>query len=220
MEASVQESSNNNREVNITYETLYELLRREKSREELQDLHQTFFEDVINYLNEKNQILLNTEQKLDLFSSTEREKTKLQLENIKKILKEFYERREKKIINIAINKSRTGSDIIDTSSMLQEEKKLFESLVETLDNSRTNILFKLLNRKSPAAKAEEQQITQEPPKAEEKTAMAVRFLKAVPKFVGKELEIYGPFEEEDIARLPNEIADVLIRKGRAEEIED
>jgi DNA replication factor GINS len=219
MDAGMQESRESKKEVNITYETLYELLRREKSREELQELHQTFFEDVIAYLNEKNQILLNTEEKLDLFSSTEREKTKMQLENIKKILKELYERREKKIINIAINKSRTGSDIIDTSAMLQEEKKLFDSLVEILDNSRINILFKLLNRKSPAVKLEEQQPV-EPSETEEKTTIAVRFLKAVPKFVGKELEIYGPFEEEDIARLPKEIADVLIRKGRAEEIED
>jgi len=46
----------------------------------------------------------------------------------------------------------------------------------------------------------------------------VRFLYAVPKFVGKELEEYGPFEEEDIANLPSDIADILIGKGRVEEI--
>jgi hypothetical protein len=46
----------------------------------------------------------------------------------------------------------------------------------------------------------------------------VRFLHAVPKFVGKELEEYGPFAEEDIANLPSEIADVLINKERVEEI--
>ena len=46
----------------------------------------------------------------------------------------------------------------------------------------------------------------------------VRFLYSVPKFVGQELEEYGPFEEEDIANLPSEIADVLLGKGKVEEI--
>jgi len=33
-----------------------------------------------------------------------------------------------------------------------------------------------------------------------------------------ELEEYGPFQEEDIANLPSEIADLLISKGKVEEI--
>ena len=44
----------------------------------------------------------------------------------------------------------------------------------------------------------------------------VRFVHAVPKFVGPELEEYGPFQEEDVANLPSEVANVLITKGRAE----
>ena len=55
-------------------------------------------------------------------------------------------------------------------------------------------------------------------KSEERTSKLVRFLYSVPKFVGKELEEYGPFEEEDIANLPAEIAKVLLDKGRVEEI--
>ena len=40
----------------------------------------------------------------------------------------------------------------------------------------------------------------------------------VPKFVGKELEVYGPFNPDEEAELPSEIADILINKGRAKEI--
>ena len=53
-----------------------------------------------------------------------------------------------------------------------------------------------------------------------KETKLVRFLHAVPKFVGKELDEYGPFEEEDVASLPVEIANVLITKGRVEEISE
>ena len=53
-----------------------------------------------------------------------------------------------------------------------------------------------------------------------KPVKLLRFLSHVSKFVGTELEEYGPFEEEDIANLPTEIADVLIAKGKAEEIKE
>jgi len=41
------------KQVRITYETLYELLRREKSNDELQKLDESFFRDVIEYLAER-----------------------------------------------------------------------------------------------------------------------------------------------------------------------
>ena len=48
---------------------------------------------------------------------------------------------------------------------------------------------------------------------------SVRFTKSVPKFLGSELEIYGPYEENDIASLPSKIANILIKKERAEEMQ-
>ena len=106
------------KEVLVTFETLYDALRKEKVREDLQNLPKHFFNDVLVYLREKQQAYDETQGKLDLFSSAEREKLTVQLQNIRRILKELYDRREKKIVDIAINKSRTQSNIIDTSNML------------------------------------------------------------------------------------------------------
>ena len=53
---------------------------------------------------------------------------------------------------------------------------------------------------------------------QEKTRL-VRFLNSVPKFMGEDLNIYGPFDAEDISHLPNEVASLLIKRKRAEEIE-
>ena len=223
-------------EVNISYETLFEMLRIEKNRDDLQQLPSVFFEDVLAYLREKQQILDESRVKEDLFSATERDKVSAEMANMKKILRELYERREKKIINMALNKSRTKSNIIDTSKLMKEEIKLFDSLVQDLDMFRSGIIMNVLDMRQPyvykkaeaeasAAPASEEVdgengggASGEKPAEVKKDTKLVRFLHAVPKFVGKELETYGPFEEEDMATLPAEIAELLISKERAEEI--
>ena len=56
------------KEVAITFETIYEILRREKNKEDLQRIDNDFFQDVLNYLKEKQQIYLDSLKKTDLFS--------------------------------------------------------------------------------------------------------------------------------------------------------
>ena len=207
-------------EVIITYETLFELLQREKERTDLQKLEATFFTDVISYIKDKKKIL---EAKNDSpFANEERKKTERQLENIFKILKELYERREKKIIILALDKSRTKSNLIDTVALLKEEKVFFDALTGILDDYRDAILYSILNEKMPFMQHKLEKPKEDFKSALElkKTTKLVRFISHVPKFVGPELEEYGPFEEEDIANLPLEIADVLISKAKAEEIKE
>jgi hypothetical protein len=47
----------------------------------------------------------------------------------------------------------------------------------------------------------------------------VKFTHPVEQFVGKELELYGPFQPDQKEKLPAEIADILIEKGSAIEVE-
>lgn len=208
-------------EVTITYETLFELSRREKERSELQKLDETFFTNVLRYLKDKHSII--TKQQTDLFSAEEKRKTQDQLENVKKIIKELYDKREKKIIGLAVDKSRNRSSIVDNSAFLKEEKELFDNIVKMLSMGRENILFNIIDLKEPvpleSISMEKKEVKEEKEEKRKDTKL-VRFLSAVPKFVGRELEEYGPFEEEDIASLPIDIANVLINKGRVEEISE
>ncbi len=205
-------------EVTITYETLFELSRREKERSELQKLDDSFFDNILRYLKDKQAII--NQQETELFSAEEKRKTEEQLENVKRIIKDLYAKREKKIASMAIDKSKNKSAIIDNSVFLKEEKEFFSTLVKILDVNRENVLSNLLNLKevvpTTAFTPEKKEIKEE--NKSPKETKLVRFLHAVPKFVGKELEEYGPFEEEDIASLPVEIVNVLINKERVEEI--
>jgi len=213
----------NNEEVTITYETLFELLQREKDRGELQKLDDSFFANVLRYLKDKQAILTN--QQADMFTVEEKKKTGDQLENVKKIINELYSRREKKIIAIAMDKSKNKFTIVDNSVFLKEEKSLFDVVLGVLDNGRNSILNNILSLEEPktVARVSGNGVQKDPedvkPEKPRETTL-VRFLHSVPKFVGKELEEYGPFEEEDIASLPVDIANVLINKERVEEISE
>jgi DNA replication factor GINS len=49
--------------------------------------------------------------------------------------------------------------------------------------------------------------------------LAVRFLQDIPAIVGIDMKEYGPFKREEVAALPLENAEALIRKGAAERIQ-
>jgi replicative DNA helicase Mcm len=53
---------------------------------------------------------------------------------------------------------------------------------------------------------------------QKKSRMILRLLKDTPKFVGPDMFEYGPYEKEDVAVLPIEIAKILLKSNKAEEI--
>lgn len=202
-------------DVKITFDTLFSLLRLEKSREEIQELDKSFLDDVTQYLNEKKELLTKETEGLNVFMNNERERTIKQLSNTKRILNEIYERREKKIIDMALVQSRTKSNLISTAPLLNTEIELYEHLVKLFDRFRDGILYNLLE----GEKVELKQIQPEQKEQakEEKKTKKIKFLNDTPKFVGENLEVYGPYEQEEVAELPKEIAELLVLKGRAQE---
>ena len=201
-----------NSSVVVTYETIFEILRREKLRAELQQLDKNFFKDVVKYLTEKQNILESQTKKVSVFSSSETQKTQKQIEGIKKMIKDLYERRERKIMEQAMFSSRMNNKT-QFQEMLPEEKALYNSLVMGLNSSRKGILFNLLSLKEPEILAE---IKPKELKTENKPHnKLIRFWHATPKFIGEDLKVYGPFEEEDVAALPLKVANILIKNSRA-----
>lgn len=194
----------------ITYETLFEILQKEKARKELQRLDDNFSSNFIRYLDEKTSIL-NSQKSKDSIFSNEVGKTEKQVDNIRRIIKDLYDRRERKIVEAALFSARNPKKVQQfESAMLQEEKYLFVKLTEDLSNSRESILRNLLEGKKPEIEKKES-IKEE--------NILIKFISAVPKFVGLDSNIYGPFEKEDISSLPVQISSILINKKRAGKLE-
>jgi len=195
----------------ITYETLYELLRKEKYNQNVQELDEDFFKNIINYLEEKERII--TQSPKDSAFSREITNTKKQLENAKKLIRELYERRENKIIQHALLASRSGSR--EEIPLLPEENRLFTDVYSVFDKYRKEILDSMLSNQQPIIKETPKTI-----KTEEKPSQnkLVRFIHPTPQFVTPDLKIYGPFEKEDMGYVPDNVANTLIKKKRAEEV--
>jgi DNA replication initiation complex subunit (GINS family) len=226
----------------VTYEMIYELVRREKSREELQKLDNAYLAGLLAFLREQDGRMVGT-GKSDLFAISERDQLIVQAQNTRRLVRELYERRERKIVDLAVNKSRTGSDLIDTSNLLPEERALFDMLVTSLDAFRRGILGNMLALKEPEAAllgyatpaptsvshaslfkavestpAEKQEAPKAVPLAAKDGMKKVRFTQQVEQFVGQELELYGPFEPGEEAELPETVAEVLLAQHTVEDV--
>jgi len=196
----------------ITYETLYEILRKEKYNQDLQNIDKEFFKKVATYLDEKERLI--TQAPKDSAFSKEIEATRKQVENAKRLIKEIYERRENKILQLAMLYTRSQARSMPT--LLPEEDELYKAAVALFTKYRNEILENILKAAPP-------QVTKESPKTikTEKGEAAnklVRFIHPTPAFVAPDLQVYGPFDKEDIGNLPKKVASVLIKKSRAEEI--
>jgi DNA replication initiation complex subunit (GINS family) len=209
-------------EITITYETLYDMLRREKNRAELQELDPFFYEKLAKYIKDKQEILISQEQKDSIFTTIEVQKTRKQIENIQKIVKELYEKRESKIIQLALMNSRSKAVSKDKSLMLNSEKVTYDSLIKSLNEFREDILHNIVQGKTSNGNYQEE-IKEKEPKGLKKdenptiTTKQVKFRQKISKFVGTDLNHYGPYEKGDMAALPMDIAELLINKKQVEE---
>lgn len=232
-------------EIAINYQTLFEISRIENNREDLQKLSPDFFKDLVDYLKDKKGSIDSQRKKQDLFAEEESKKSEEEFESIKKIVKRLYERREHKIVNMALDCSRTDAEIIDTSSMLKLEKDFYDRLVRNLDLFRKGILYNILTAKVPYINVDDkdnkddlkpeyskdnQKETQDNSgskeddgekslDSDEEGFVEVKFKKQVQRFVGDDLKEYGPFEEDSKAKIPKRIAGILINKGLAQNID-
>lgn len=180
----------------LTYNDIYEALRKEKYSEQLQPINESFIKEVSEYLKEKKEV---TEKKEDMFSDTII-KTKKQLENAISIFKELILRRKKKLLNLAFIARETGISKRDFETMLNFEKEMFDKIVKSMEESDKNISDSLNGK-------------------QEKKYVLVSFKENVEEFLGLDGESIGPFEKSEIANLPQEIVKILQDAGKVEVVE-
>lgn len=182
----------------ITYNDIYEALRKERYSEQLQPMTKKFLKDVSEYFQDKKNSSIE-----DNPLSESLMKNKKQFENAITMFKELMLRRKKKILNLVFIAAETGLTKRDSENMLQFEKTLFESLITSMEISDRELTQSMKNEEI----------------IETKKNSIILFKERVEEFLDLEGNKTGPFNAGEIASLSSDIAKILVSSGKAENME-
>jgi len=170
----------------LSYSLLREIQKKELDSTRITPLDEGFYQEASDFLKKK---------KGEAFSSGSSLSIK-EYENIKKIIDTIKERREEKIVLMAIR----GDG--NTSGLTPEEKGLLKELSGAVEKFRGKVLELL---------------------AEEETTLPekkskVKLLKDIEPYKGLDSNVYGPFRSGDEIELPSEEAEWLLKARMAEKV--
>ncbi len=199
------------------YRHLYETWMRENQRDDLQPLSEGFYPAMIAYTHQLKEQAKTVDKTTVKGKFIEREK-----DHADKMLADLNKIRLNKIVTAELN----GAPIEPLN--LTSDEKLLQIELRRLLASFTQSMKQTLQGKekleSPQAAAPPQVTPRPTPPVHvfetgEHTLKVVRFTQSLPAIMGIDMKTYGPFKAEDVASLPTQNADNLIRKGIAKLVE-
>ncbi|MGK0209594.1 MAG: hypothetical protein ACI83O_000873 [Patescibacteria group bacterium] len=182
----------------ITFNDIYESLRKEKYSDSLQPLPPNFLVESNEYFAEKRDFLSKEE---DMFSDMAI-KNKKKLENSIASFKDLLRVRKKKILNLAFVASEVGISKKDFEHLFGFEKDLYEEVVRALDRADSV-------REEEMSGADGNDLKHR----------LVRFISDVPEFLNFDGEEVGPFIKGEIANLEADVVEILVKDNGVELID-
>jgi DNA replication initiation complex subunit (GINS family) len=173
----------------MNYRELYENWKKEKESENLQPTPEDFYIDLSQHI----QNLLKNDKEQDRTIKSILIRTELQI--TKQLTSDLFELRFKKMLYSIVNNIPISVDIL-----ANDEKIIYKDLLNSLKDF--NKIRQKIIEGPESTKKEEKKIL-------------IRLLQGIPAIIGADMETYGPFKEEDIAALPVENAEALIKRGIA-----
>lgn len=190
----------------ISYKTLRKLQQAEQSSSALTRISLNFYQDLSLYMKTLERSLENEKNplKVKLFND--------EIQNTRKIANSIYELREKKIVQGALATARGAT--LDLSNFLEEEKKMFHSLVEQIKHTRAGIFEQsvLQTQTSQPAAPVVSQVARDP-----NLNPIVRVLEETPEFIGTDGKTYL-LQKEDVLTLPGDMNETLVKKKVVKQI--
>ena len=201
----------------VTFDLIRRVQREEQMAPKLTRLPENFYASVASYVTNKKKLVEGKEDR----------KVALEIKSVEMLIEDVFNRRERKIINTAINSARTG---IPPENMTDEERAFYDGLLEFIKGRRDSILQNILAE--PEVKEEEESeiegkiaevakevkvLTTKPSLPINLGASLIVFREDVTTFVGSDMRSYGPFKKGDIAKVPNANMRILLDMGVVEE---
>ncbi len=177
-----------------TYDEIVKAWSQEQASSDLQPIKSGFFKDAAGYIRRLKEAFRNLDQK-----SLKAVVIQDELSRLDRLVSQLIDMRLEKAWRAA--QTSSGQASLDTV-----EKQSYERFSETA---------RYYNRLKEDVS---QGLEPQPFEGPKKERLTVRFLKDVPSIIGVDLRTYGPFQKEDVAVVPIENAESLIRQGAATEV--
>ncbi len=188
----------------LTFEAIRELERNEKNSKKLQKMPPDFVQKLAEYISKKQSISEKTTSDI------------MELENVKSTIKRFYELREKKITESALDAARTG---MTPENLNKQEEQAFWLLVSALKDQRERFFSELNKPKTNGEQETKEIIIEEESDSEEiiipsqpEKPVLYKVLRTLPPFVGLDMGIYE-LKEGDIMEIPKPLNELLLKEG-------
>jgi DNA replication factor GINS len=184
----------------MDYLTLYETWKKEKENIKIQPLSRHFFSEVSGYIKDlKEEIEMLDRKTLLAHLTLEKQK------NLEKIVIDLIQTRYTKI-----SETLSTNEQVPRNYLTSEEDILYTTISSTMSEIKS-ITRQILKGQIPNIKGIK--------RTEGSKVLLVRFLTNMPAIVSSNMKTYGPFKAEDVASLPTENAESLIKRGVAAKIE-
>lgn len=217
----------------MIYEDLRKYQRMERNNSKLTEVDDNFYSDLSLFIDElkRKYEMTNSQQDLKALENTlrvsrdifERREQKILMKSLRCIKSD--EIAEDNIVQMedqlfknlkrALQSNRrifegvlVGNSVLKTSNSEPEPEKILEEKIEAVSEP-------LQTSETPAEKPSPESMIEtdgKSSKGEDLNNVLVRILKKVPKFVSSNLKEYGPFDTNEIKKLPNNEAELLSKK--------
>lgn len=175
----------------IDYDELRRIHRLEKNTSKLVEVDDDFIDSLQAFVEVEKKKYLSS---LKNFSSSDAR----EFSNLKRIIEEIFQMREKKLLNKALIATHTKE--VTTEKMSKQEDDTFRKMLKVLE-AHNEIYSSLFGEREK----------------EEPSLVSIKILKEVPTFVGTDMQEYGPYSEGSKIKVPSKIAKLLMMRKIAEE---
>ncbi|MBS7644115.1 DNA replication complex GINS family protein [Candidatus Bathyarchaeota archaeon] len=175
------------------YDELYQAWKREKENRKLQALPNEFYNAISLYIKG-----LTEEQRMLDERSLRTKLLAKELKYAQKLISDLLHLRSQKILQETLVEGAK----LDGKLTLEEEALLAN--IASLIKARGKLTTAIVSGRQPELR---EVILAKPKK------ILVRFLREIPAIIGTDMKTYGPFKPEDVARLPVENVEALLKQG-------
>jgi DNA replication initiation complex subunit (GINS family) len=202
--------------VSERYDRLHEAWSKERQNKDLQNIPDDMLHEMKDYIATINKTPTDENTLAGQLTRTEKKYAN-------QLLRELTELRLKKIVTLEIN-----NQPIDAQAMTPEEQKLHSNFRQLLTGFRqgSDLPDVALTPVTPKPEPKKQvRTTRAKPtpkpiiKPDEVEVILVRFLQPLPAIMGIDMKAYGPFQPEELATIPAQNAENLIKRGIAKPVE-